>query len=190
MAICGRRLDHYKEALLLAEQIGDLRTEARVLDRFGLAYEDLGEFGHALKSYRRALEANLEIGDRISEAQVLGNMGVAFLGIGDSDRAVEHHQRNVEVAREISDHRGKGIALGNLANAYRWRGELQRVVACYEQQAALVHGMGIGRPRRARSLTSLAAFWRPVSKAARFSATSARSESDESSGIDGSWRLY
>jgi tetratricopeptide (TPR) repeat protein len=115
--------DTYHRALVIAREVGDLRSEGDLLGRLGNTYFSLGDlgdryYGTAIDQFQQALTIAREIGDRQAEGTRLGNLGSTLYALGQVEHALDIYRQALDIAREIGDRRGEGMRLGNLGNAH------------------------------------------------------------------------
>jgi predicted ATPase/Tfp pilus assembly protein PilF len=103
------------EALILARQVGDKRTEAQALNSQGAVRCVRGRFAEAAVHWEQAVAVAREVGNRSGECISLGNLGEAELGLGRLEEARAHTEAALALAREIGARRNEGWFLGNLA---------------------------------------------------------------------------
>ncbi len=135
-------IEHYEQALEIAREIGDRRSEGIALGSLGNAYAALGESRRAIELYEQSLAIYCEIGDRRSEGAALCHWGAANAALGETRRAIEHFEQALEIARNIGDKRGEGATLGNMGAAYADLGETRRAIELYEQALAIDREIG------------------------------------------------
>ncbi|OWK45070.1 High-affnity carbon uptake protein Hat/HatR [Fimbriiglobus ruber] len=135
-------IEHYRQNLAIAREIGDRRGEGNALGNLGLAYAALGRVDDAIEHYRQQLVIAREIGDRRGEGNALGNLGLAYADLGRVDDAIEHYRQWLVIAREIGDRRGEGNALGNLGLAYADLGRVDDAIEHYRQNLAIAREIG------------------------------------------------
>lgn len=115
--------DTYHRALVIAREVGDLRSEGDLLSRLGNTCLSLGELGDrqyhtAIEYYEQALDIARKARDCQSKGARLGNLGSAYFALGQFGQALDTYQQALDIAREVGDRKGEGVRLGNLGNAY------------------------------------------------------------------------
>jgi tetratricopeptide (TPR) repeat protein len=139
-----RAIKFYKQALVIAKEIGDRQKEGVWLGDLGIAYDSLGQVERAVEFYEQALVIAKEIGDRQNEGAWLGDLGVAYDSVGQVERAIDLYEQALVIAKDsgeqalvihkkIDDRRGEGTDLGNLGHAYHDLGQEERAVEFYER---------------------------------------------------------
>ena len=90
-------IDLHTQALAIARDIGDRRSEAAALGNLGNCHASLGEYRPAIDLHTQALAIARDIGDRYGEANALDYLGRAWLASGDAAGG--------DAARPGSEHR-------------------------------------------------------------------------------------
>ena len=70
-----KAITNYKQALDIAIQINDKRSEGINLGNLGNGYSDLGQFKMAIPYYKESIEIAKQIRNKIAEGINLGNLG-------------------------------------------------------------------------------------------------------------------
>ena len=60
--------------------------KAQLLERLGLAHQDLGEHAHAIETYTQALDMNRELGNTQNVALLQRNIGVNLFNLSEKDQ--------------------------------------------------------------------------------------------------------
>ena len=107
-------LGRWKEALEIAEQIGDKRVIGIFAANIGLAHAKRGEYERALEFHEKALRMNREIGDKGNSAINLNNIGAVYNDMGRHDRALEYYREALVIRRETKDRNGEANLLSNM----------------------------------------------------------------------------
>jgi len=103
-----------QEALALAREVGNGRTEANTLGNLGVLYKDRSEYDLARRYLEDALEMAQAEGHTLTQFSQLTNLGNVCRHLGDYDAAMTWQQQAIAVARQTGYRQGKVIATGNL----------------------------------------------------------------------------
>eukprot|EP00762_Andalucia_godoyi_P001498 ANDGO_00300.mRNA.1 Tonsoku-like protein OS=Danio rerio GN=tonsl PE=2 SV=1 len=114
----AKDLDTWTNALQIAESKDDKDQIAKICNRIGRAYADLGQLGLALKFHKRDLKCCEELGNAAGQAISHQNLGDCYLQLRDFQKSDTHyhaflnlttisHQRSIDRVRAM-------ISLGNL----------------------------------------------------------------------------
>ncbi|HEV2780881.1 MAG TPA: BTAD domain-containing putative transcriptional regulator [Actinophytocola sp.] len=141
----GRRDEahaHFRQALSLFEQLGDLAGQADTHLDCGwmLGHHDLYE--QALHHAQRALTLSQNAGYRHGQAHALNNLGWYHALIGDHQQALTHCEQSLAGCRKLGDRRGEAYALDSLAFAHYHLGHHQQAIAYYHQALTLERELG------------------------------------------------
>jgi tetratricopeptide (TPR) repeat protein len=106
----------------LAEQ-GPSNTKGDLLNRLGLLYKSLGDYGRALLCYQQALQISQGIGDKQGEGVRLNNISQIYDAQGDYDTALQYLTQALQVSQDIGDKKGEGTILNNLSGIAHTKGD-------------------------------------------------------------------
>jgi predicted ATPase len=143
-----------REAIELAQQIGNSYLEARGFRGLGFLLWKQGKYGAARKPLERVIQLAQSSGLRQTEAEGLQNLAVVFWRQGDYDRAKTSGKEALSIYRELGDRRGEAQVLGNLGSVYLGQGNYEQASNCYEQSASIDRETG-DRRSEAMSLGNL-----------------------------------
>jgi tetratricopeptide (TPR) repeat protein len=104
-------IDHYKQALEIAREVGVRADQGVWLGNLGWVYSNMGQYQEAIDHLEQALEITREIGDRASESAWLANLGEAYTNLNQIVRAKECRERALSIARQIGDRRVEAHSL-------------------------------------------------------------------------------
>jgi tetratricopeptide (TPR) repeat protein len=97
----GRKL--YEEALRLARQLSDERTEARSLNRLGMIMRNEGCREEALALHEQALDALQRIGDSHRVADTLHLRADTLRDLGQFEQATEDYERAIALHERLGE---------------------------------------------------------------------------------------
>lgn len=125
------------EALETAQNKNDLRTEAELLNRIGLAASRQGRLAEAQNVYRQAENIQKEIGDEAGRARTSSNLGTLYHQLGNHEKAEESFKRSLQIFQELQHGKEEAILHNNLALQYYQRGRQAAQHGQYDQAADL-----------------------------------------------------
>lgn len=137
-----KAIEYFRQALAIANEIGDKRGEESALGNVGNSYYFLGEVHKAIEHYEQALVIARDIEDRRNEGVWLGNLGGAYAGMGEIRKAVEYHDQALAIARDIGDKMAESANLGNLGLDYIGMGEMRKAIEYHEQALTISREIG------------------------------------------------
>ncbi|MBP8948641.1 MAG: tetratricopeptide repeat protein [Candidatus Promineofilum sp.] len=123
----------FQQALALAREVGDRRSERRTLNSLGVMEENEGNYEAARAYFEESLALGRAIGDRTGIGTVLGNMGVTAMDTGDLAGARANFEEALDIARETGDTVGVHVWLLNLAFVVATEGDVAAALAYYDE---------------------------------------------------------
>jgi DNA-binding SARP family transcriptional activator len=117
-------IDHYQEAVRLAEATGWREAAAAALNNLASAHQNAGRHAEAAAFYARAQRCYEELGRPEGRAAVLLNLGNTYWEIGSLDRAAEQLRGALDLFRLTGSRTAAAIALNNLGNVLLEQGQL------------------------------------------------------------------
>ena len=84
-----RRLAHLREAVTLAEALGDPRRLGWICTHMTHSLWTMGDYDHALTCGQRALTLAAATGDTVQQARVNGFLGTIYFSLGEYRRAID-----------------------------------------------------------------------------------------------------
>lgn len=122
----------FDEAVSLAQQVGDMQSEALHTGNQGYALAQIGNFDMALRALRRAQS----LGRRVNQSSIVYDslMAMASLEINrdNPDQAVDYLQEAPEIAQESGEARREFNAMTALAQAHWETGALEDAIRHYQ----------------------------------------------------------
>ncbi len=137
-----RAIEYHEQALAMAREIGNRKSEGNQLGFLGLCYRILGQITRAIEYHEQALAMAREIRNRKIEGHQLGNLGLCYQTLGQFTRAIEYHEHALAMAREIGKREIEGHRLDNLGLCYQTLGQLTRAIEYHEQALAIAREIG------------------------------------------------
>ncbi len=109
--------EHYELALDLAEEIGDNRLKANVINNLGVIENVAGNRMQAIEKYSLAIPCYREIGDHSGVARTYINVGITHADTGNWKLAIDFYSKSLTVSDQMGFLPLKSIALLNRALA-------------------------------------------------------------------------
>lgn len=142
----GRAVALDLEALTLAEELGDPRRQAEILDHLGWIHRKaLQEPRQAAPYYERAAALFAAEGDAGRRASVLHNLGRVRFDLGQMEGAVEAWTEAQGAAAAAGDRLAQAAADNHLALAARYLGDVQQALAAYDRSLEALAPLGAAR---------------------------------------------
>ena len=139
-------LKYAKEALSLAQSIGDRRLEGSLETFLGGASNLLGEVKEALTHYERAVALARETGNQGTEASALNNIGFIYSESSDQQKALEYYLQALPLYKPLGNQFTEGITLSNIGNAYNRLGESEKAIDYLQQALSKFRAVGAKSP--------------------------------------------
>jgi tetratricopeptide (TPR) repeat protein len=135
-------IDYYTQALTLARETGDRRTEEGALAGLGLAYARNGNFPHALEYHEKGIALSREISDRRRECHSISHMARTHSLMANVREAMELCEQALAIARETGDLCAEARLLGDMAAALLASGKTRQAIDVGSQSLQRARGIG------------------------------------------------
>ncbi|MFD0412674.1 tetratricopeptide repeat protein [Streptomyces sp. NPDC127108] len=150
----AKALHRATEALLLFQDLNDVRGRADALFQSGRAHFAAGRGGLCLRVLRAAHTLYERVDDACGRADVVNMMGVALHAAGRHREALEQFRAVLRIHEDTGSLYGQLRALNNVGEVYRLDGRHDEARAHFERSLRLAHRVG-GRQERANLLSNL-----------------------------------
>jgi DNA-binding CsgD family transcriptional regulator len=107
----------FRQAVQLAETLGDPGLYAHSLNRLGNWLANAGQVKEGLEAHQQAITVFQRQQDREGMAQTFDLLGLTLAGSGDLVKGAQQHQRAIALFRALGDQRGLISALPNASIA-------------------------------------------------------------------------
>ncbi|MBN8580179.1 MAG: tetratricopeptide repeat protein [Anaerolineae bacterium] len=151
----NRALALLRESLLLADQLGNIRSKASSLHAMSQIFLINGDLDRALEFSQESLQLSEQLSDKREIGARLHQMARIFVERGDLDHALELYQKNVKVLEELGDKDAEAVSLYSMADVYVRRGEFNQALKFYEQSLLLLNKLG-DKKNKAKALGNMA----------------------------------
>lgn len=121
-------LNHYGQALTLAQRAGWRECECAVLNNLGNVHWKLGSLGEAADHYSQAIAIARQTGQHTIHATGLANLSMVYRSQGQLARAAELQHEALARHQQAGYRNGEAIALENMGEIYLDLGELDRAL--------------------------------------------------------------
>ena len=115
----------YRQALALAEQVGDRYQQASILHNLGLNQHALGEESESLATLQQSLEIRRQLKDPDDEAKMLSEIGLFFVDTGKPQQGLDYLLQSLLLLDGKEDQSSQATVLSKIASAYRSLGKYQ-----------------------------------------------------------------
>lgn len=117
---------------IISQELKDRPLETRCLLNIGSAFQDMGDFPHAIEYFERASETARESSDRVNEVICLNNLADARFCSGEHHAAIGLFERALRHAREIGLGHLEIFILDGLGKTYRELGDYPKATVFHQ----------------------------------------------------------
>jgi tetratricopeptide (TPR) repeat protein len=133
---------YYQQALDLAQEHHERKSEAQALLRLGIALPWQDNAVQAKGYYDRALAIYLELDDRSGEANASYSIGNVLELQGKWDEALSQYKVAIEIYRQLESRSGEAIMLNAIGSVYNSQGKWEAAIDCYQQSLETMRAIG------------------------------------------------
>ncbi|MCP4429037.1 MAG: tetratricopeptide repeat protein [Chloroflexi bacterium] len=123
----------YRQALAIAEELGDQRLLAQCEHKRGALLRFKGAYEEALNWLTKAQEKFETLDDQLGLSAALMEAGIVYWSQGDYARALSLFERCQQIAESVNNLRGIYRAVGNMGNVFWIQGQYDRALGCHER---------------------------------------------------------
>lgn len=136
-----------RQALVLVEQVQDLRVRYATHNMAAILYSDTSDFENALQQHLKALPLAEQSGDKREqrELQTLNNLGALYLSLRHPDQALNYLQRAKPLAIKRNNRSMLSTIAINTGYALSSLGRHEEAAASYQQALRLARELGDDR---------------------------------------------
>jgi tetratricopeptide (TPR) repeat protein len=103
-----------RQALAIAEELGDRASMARSYHQLGVLAKAQGSYQRALEWYRQALAIFEELGDRVGMAGSYGELGNVAAEQNDYKRALGWYRQSLAISEDLGDRAGVAVTTSQI----------------------------------------------------------------------------
>ncbi|RMI00771.1 MAG: tetratricopeptide repeat protein, partial [Calditrichaeota bacterium] len=129
----GRVLEFAREAIRLAQHMGEDHRRARAIYYLGRAHLLLNEYNAALKVLRQGLEFTEQTGDSAARADILNAIGAVYSYTGNYAEALEYFLHALQIWEEMGDSALIAKSLNNIGVMYSYLDNHQKALAVHRR---------------------------------------------------------
>ncbi|GEM_PF-578939 len=130
-------ISYYDRALKIADDLGDVKEEARLYNNIASVYYSQESYDRALEFVNMALEMNRKHGNRHRVAVNLNNLGNIYVALKDYKTARKLYTEAYEIEKDLGNKPGMAMKLANIATIYQNETNLQEALD-YSQKALTI----------------------------------------------------
>jgi CHAT domain-containing protein len=147
---------HYERSLALWRELGDRKSELRLLQRLINHYHLLGEIQIAQSYAGKGIEIARALDDRYQEANLTALLGNIYLDLGDNQKALDAFSHARQIFASLSARMGEAVAIENIGISYHLLGDPQRAIGYFHQAASMFSSLR-HKPMECKSFNDLGA---------------------------------
>jgi tetratricopeptide (TPR) repeat protein len=132
----------YREALALAERIGDVPAQTHASIQLGQLKFNQGDHTEALGLFEQAKFHSETTSDQVGLCEALGGMGTVLLQHGQLTQALACFEQWLQIGNAMGDRRAVSRAMGRMGVAYIHLADNPRALSCFEQQLQIAIELG------------------------------------------------
>lgn len=136
---------HYRTALSLVEQTGDVPSEAEALEKLGGVLKTLGRYNESLELLERAAERYAALGDQESKRRSVARIGQVHSSRGSFDAGIARLQAELEGLHDASPSEGLAALNVELAQLFFRTGRYHDQLAVAERACDIARATGSER---------------------------------------------
>ncbi len=131
-----------REALDLAQKLGDRRVEANALSGLGSVDDIRGNYSEAIKYYQQALTLRQILRDDHGAARSHNNLGNAYESLGRLDSAISNHRQSLAIYEQLRDTVRMAKAYSNISGVVEEGGDYPNAFAELNKARLLLEAKG------------------------------------------------
>jgi DNA-binding SARP family transcriptional activator/tetratricopeptide (TPR) repeat protein len=135
-------VDHFQQALILAEQTGDRACQALAHHALGWAWDQQGELRRALTHATQAVDLYQALGDPIRLSRALNATGWLYARSGRLEDARAFCDRALTLNRQNQDRQGEASTLDSLGYVAHHTGQPAHALTCYHDALSIYREIG------------------------------------------------
>jgi len=150
----AKAIESWSQALLIYQNIGDVKAKGMTYDFLGMAYAGLGRWREAEDAWRRRLAVARDNQDFQGQIFGLNNIGTLLLQKGESSAAAKTYAEALAIAQSIDHTAGIGLSLSNLGLVATRLGNSNQAIKLLEKALTFRRqtGDGIGEANTLNNL--------------------------------------
>jgi tetratricopeptide (TPR) repeat protein len=135
-------IPYYREALRLAEQVGDVSTQGALHNALGILAWRTCDYAQALTHYERGLQIFESCADPAHVGLMLNSIGASLQKLGRTDEAIQRLQEAIRLHRRTQQRQLEAHALAVLGDVYFGVGRHPQALPCYLDSLRLRPDLG------------------------------------------------
>ena len=128
-----KALETAENALILYDEINDIKSQSEVLELMGKIQKNAGEHQSALDFCEQSLTIVRELKIEGREATLIKTIANIHIDFGDYSKALDLYLQSLSIVQQSNDDRAQSIILNNMGTAYRHLGEHDTALEYFEK---------------------------------------------------------
>jgi len=140
---------HHQEQLKLAQEVGDLKQQARALGGIGAVYSCQFKLIESIEYYNQQLRINEELGDREEKGWALSGLGFTLSRLSNKKgkqsycrEAIQHLEASLKIARDCNSQTLETQSLDYLSYLYLEIGKYEEAIALFQTRLDISRKIG------------------------------------------------
>jgi tetratricopeptide (TPR) repeat protein len=138
----AKSIDLFKQALVIAVELGDRAGQGATLHCLGFCCQKLGQYPKAMELFEQALAIDIELGDRAGQGATLNRLGNCYHRLGQYAKSMELFEQALAISEELGDRAGQGKTLHGIGNCYESLGQYAKAIDLFLQSLAIKEELG------------------------------------------------
>jgi len=109
-------IKYYSQALKLND---DKALNAKIYNKIGYAYWQMGDYKPAIENYIEALNISKALNDSAYVGMLYNNIATSYWGLAENIEALKNYQLSLEIRRKVKDQQGVSNVLNNIGKLYQ-----------------------------------------------------------------------
>ena len=132
----------FKNALDLAEIIGDKSRISKLIGSIGWQYYLKSKYQEAMECFEKSLIICKELVDKKGISRALGNIGLINWHQGNYSVAMEHYDKKLKICEEIDDKGGVALAVSQMGFVYANQSNYSKAMKFIEKGLKIYEELG------------------------------------------------
>lgn len=129
----SQALVYHRQALELAEALGNLRLKMRALNNIGVVYRRLDEYKMAIDYHIKALKIAESLKDQRNKCISLNSIGNIYVALGQQKKALSFFRRALAIETQLNNYWGMSINFQNIGVVFEAENKLDSALHYYNK---------------------------------------------------------
>lgn len=138
-------IGYFDRALKIADELGDVKEEARLYNNIASVYYSQENFERSLEFVNMALDINRKNGNKHRVAVNLNNLGNIYVALKDYSKARKLYTEAYEIEKTLGNKPGMAMKLANIATVYQNSSDFDKSLEYCERALEIFESQEIKR---------------------------------------------